>query len=340
MASNTKGPIYIGGLDRSGKTTMRAFLASHPNIAIPAVGSNMWTYFYDQFGDLANPTNFERCLDALLRYKHVRFLQPDVDRIRHEFWQGPHTYAHLFSLFLRHFAEREGKPRWGAQTGLIERYADELFAAYDGLKVIHMIRDPRDRYEASLALWPDGKGRAGGAVARWLYSTSLAERNLRRYPHDYKIVRFESLIHAPAQLLQEICEFLDEPFVPEMLAMPGAQKHRARLVGDRDLPPEACPLSPHYIGQYREKVPATEIAFIQRYAARRMRAYDYAPDPIPFSTAQWARFYLISLPDQWLRMVAWRTVETIQHNFARILGRKPGKRMIVEPPAMPAKGTR
>ena len=45
------GPIYIGGLDRCGKTTMRAFLVSHPNIAIPAVGSNMWTYFYGQFGD-------------------------------------------------------------------------------------------------------------------------------------------------------------------------------------------------------------------------------------------------------------------------------------------------
>ena len=44
-------PIYIGGLDRCGKTTMRAFLASHPRIAIPAVGSNMWTYFYGQYGD-------------------------------------------------------------------------------------------------------------------------------------------------------------------------------------------------------------------------------------------------------------------------------------------------
>ena len=26
--------------------------------------------------------------------------------------------------------------------------------------MIHMIRDPRDRYEASLALWPEGKMRA------------------------------------------------------------------------------------------------------------------------------------------------------------------------------------
>lgn len=337
MSVTEKGPIYIGGLDRSGKTTMRAFLASHPNIAIPAVGSNMWTYFYGQFGDLHQPANFERCMQALLRYKHVRFLKPDPERIGREFWRGPHTYAHLFSLFLIHFAEREGKARWGAQTGLIERYADELFAAYPGLKVIHMIRDPRDRYEASLARWPKGKGRAGGATARWIYSTDLAERNLNRYPDHYKIVRFESLIYSTDDVLREVCDFLNEPFVPEMLAMPGAQKHRDRLVGDREVAPDACPLSSKYIGQYRGKVPIPEIAFMQLYAGRRMRAYGYTLERLPYSGREWALFYLTALPNQWLRMFAWRSLETVQHKFARLVGRKPGKRMIVDSPIDSAK---
>ena len=138
-------PIFIGGLDRSGKTTLRAYLHSHPRIAIPAVGSNMWTYFYNQYGDLKDAGNFERCLSDMLKYKHVVFLEPDPDRIQREFWQGPPTYAHLFSLFLVHFAERENKPRWGVQTGLIERYADQIFSAYPGVKIIHMLRDPRGR---------------------------------------------------------------------------------------------------------------------------------------------------------------------------------------------------
>ena len=56
MQTNSR-PIFIGGLDRCGKTTLRAFLVSHPNISIPAVGSNMWTYFYGQFGDLSDPEN-------------------------------------------------------------------------------------------------------------------------------------------------------------------------------------------------------------------------------------------------------------------------------------------
>jgi hypothetical protein len=327
-----QGPIYIGGLDRSGKTTMRAFLASHPNIAIPDVGSNMWTYFYGQYGDLGQPENFENCLNDMLHYKHVRFLQPDADRIRQEFWQGAPTYGRLFSLFLVHYAERQGKPRWGAQTGLIERYADHLFAAYPNLKIVHMVRDLRDRYEASVALWPKGKLRAGGATARWLYSTKLAERHLRRYPDQYKIVRFESLIHQPEEILRDVCTFLGEEYVPEMLAMASAGKYRDKLLNGAALEPGQSPLSPKYIGYFRDKISKPEIAFMQLHAGHKMRQYGYKLEPLNFSPGDWLRFTFATWPNQFARMVIWRTTEAIQQNFPRLLGRKPGKRMIVDAP--------
>lgn len=326
-----RGPIYIGGPDRCGKTTMRAFLASHPNIAIPAVGSNMWTYFYGQYGNLGQVDNFERCLDDLLHYKHVRFLKPDPDRIRREFRQGSPTYARLFALFLIHYAEREGKPRWGAQTGLIERYADHLFSAYPGLKIIHMTRDPRDRYEASLALWPNGKGRVGGATARWLYSMGLAKRNQQRYPDQYKVVRFESMVARPEETLRDVCHFLNEEYRPEMLTMAGAPKHRNRLNQGADVGPMKAPVSTDFIGLYRQRIPRLEIAFMQLYAAREMLASDYVLEPIRFSIGDWVHFWLVDWPLNLGRMVAWRSWEAIQHNFPAVLGRKPGQRMRVSP---------
>jgi hypothetical protein len=326
------GPIFIGGLDRSGKTTMRAFLASHPSIAIPAVGSNMETYFYGRFGDLAKPKNLERCLAAMLRYKHVRFLDPDPVRIRKEFREGPPTYGRLFSLFLMHHAEREGKARWGAQTGLIERYADQLFEAYPGAKVVHMIRDPRDRYEASLALWPDGRGRAGGATARWRYSVGLAERNLGRYPAEYMVVRFEDLVASPAVVLRDVCRFLGEAFFPQMLAMPGAPKHRDMLAAGAGRATDDGPLSRDFVGRFRGRVPRREIAFIQLHAGRLMRAYGYPPDRLGLSAPEWARFTLIDWPDQLARMVLWRGREALQQRFPRIVGRRPATKMIVDAP--------
>lgn len=325
------GPIYIGGPDRCGKTTMRAFLASHSRIAIPAVGSNMWTYFYGQYGNLAARENFERCLHALLHYKHVHFLRPDAERIRTEFWQGEPTYARLFALFLTHFAERENKPRWGAQTGLIERYADHLFAAYPGAKIIHMVRDPRDRYEASLARWPDGKGRVGGAVARWVYSVRLAQRNLRKYPDRYKVVRFETMVTDPEETMREVCEFVGETFEPDLLTMTGAPKHRARMAKGLDDGAEGeIPVSRDFIGLYRQKIDPQEIAYMQLWAGKEMRAYGYEMDALGFSSWDWVQFTAKTLPLNVGRMAAWRSLEWIQHNFPGQLGRKPGRRMILD----------
>src|SRR4029453_8147005 len=99
----SKGPIFLAGADRSGTTLTYALLVSHPNIAMAHLGSNMWTFFYGQYGDLRHSDNFERCLAAMLRYKNVLLLNPDPDRIRKEFWQGQPTYARLFALLQWHY---------------------------------------------------------------------------------------------------------------------------------------------------------------------------------------------------------------------------------------------
>jgi hypothetical protein len=325
--TSARGPVYIGGLDRSGKTTMAAYLGSHPDIAIPAVGSNMWTYFYGQYGDLGTPGNLARCLDAMLRYKHVRFLDPDPDRIRREFAAGPPTYAHLFALFLMHYAERSGKPRWGAQTGLIERYADHLFAAYPGLRIVHMVRDPRDRYEASLARWPDGRGRAGGAVARWRYSTALAERHARRHPDGYLIIRFEDLVHETETTVRRVCAFVDAPYTARMLRMDAAPKLRHTLEAGGGSGTQL--LTPQYIGQYRERVPPAELTYIQLHLGRRMRAYGYACERSLLSPAERVRFAATDWPSQAVRQLAWRGAEELQQRLPQWFGRRPGARMDV-----------
>ncbi len=321
-----EGPVYVGGLDRSGKTTLSAFLSSHPRINIPNVGSNMWTYFYNGFGDLADDSNLDRCLNAMLTYKHVRFLDPDENRIRCEFAQGDRSYARLFSLFLRHHAQTAHKARWGAQTGLIERYADLLFDAYEGLTIVHMLRDPRDRYAESLRKWPDGKGRAGGATARWLYSTRLAEQHVQRYPGRYLIVRFEDLVVAPEETVRTVCTAIGEDFDPSMMSMSAAPKLAARI----GLGEEGPLLDEGHIGLYEDAVPEAELAYMQLHAGKCMRRHGYAPTELELDMRDRARFVGVDWPNQTARLLAWRGVEEAQQRFPRRFRRRPRPRMIVE----------
>jgi hypothetical protein len=308
---------------------MAAFLTSHPRIAIPPVGSNMETYFLNRFGDLGQPANLDRCLGAMLRYSHVRVLDPDLERIRARFADGPPSYERLFAAFLQDYADRLGKPRWGAQSGLIEAHADLLFASHEGAKVVHMVRDPRDRYEASLSMWPEGKGRAGGATARWRYSTRLAEQNRRRHPDGYLVVRFEDLVRSPERVVREVCAFLGEAFAPGMLTMEGALERRDRLAARSNGDLDEGFLSDAFIGRYRDRVSARELAFIQFHAGRRMQAFGYRPDDLGLSFADRVRFVLGDWPSQVARMTAWRVVEEARRRAPARVGRDPDVRTMV-----------
>ena len=161
-----RGPVYVAGLERSGTSLMFALLASHPQLAMTR-RTNLWTYFYKQYGDLSQQANFESCLRMMMRYKRLAVLQPDPDRIRHDFRQGPKTYAGLFEIIEQHFAERQGKPRWGDKSLNTERYAREIISSYPGARILHMIRDPRDRYASVITRWKVRRGGIGaGTLSR------------------------------------------------------------------------------------------------------------------------------------------------------------------------------
>jgi len=265
-----------------------------------------------------------------LHYKHVAFLKPDPDYVRSEFRQGQPSYPRLFAIFLESYCERQGKVRWGDQTTLNERYAEQILTAYPGSKMIQMVRDPRDRYEASLAMWPNGKGKVGGATARWRYSLDLAHKNLKNFPDRYLVVHFETLIYEPESTMQKVCEFLGEPYEPAMLLMNGSPTQRAKLVNGINDASINNLLSSDFIGQYRSKVSKVDVAFMQMYLKKDLAVNGYQLDTIQFTPRERARFIGLDLPLNLVRMISWQTLEKLQHNYPTVVGRKPGSRMIVK----------
>jgi hypothetical protein len=193
----------------------------------------------------------------------------------------------LFHLFHQQYAERQGKRRWGDQTELIEEYAAAIFAAYPSAQIIHMIRDPRDRFEALCARDLLERDRLGKATATWLYSEALARQNQYNFPGHYKVVRYESMVSQPEETLRDVCQFLGEEFVPAMLTMahePRFQQHTPYLLGE-------SPLSTRFVGRYRTGLFPREVAFIQAHTGALMNAYAYKPEPISLTTAEKLRFW-------------------------------------------------
>jgi Sulfotransferase family len=324
------GPIFVAGPDRTGTTLIYALLASHSRISMVR-RTNMWRYFDQRYGDLSVPDNFERCLRDMLRFKRLRHLRPNGPRIRNEFRQGEPSYGRLFALFHEHNAERVGRSRWGDKSLHTEHHADRVFAEYPSARIIHMTRDPRDRYASVRKRHDRDRPRLGGAMGRWLLSMRRARRNLSRHPDGYMILRYEDLVQDPAGTMARVCDFIGERFEPEMMNMAGAAEYREHGGNSSfgDVGSEA--ISTVGVGRFRAVLSASEIAFIQMLARTEMDALGYRRDPVELHDGERIRFYVGLMPVQLGRLVGWMTLATVGlHRGERIPPAKLHDELLVE----------
>ncbi len=315
----SSSPLFIAGPDRSGTTLLYALIASHPNISMVR-RTNYWRWFYGRYGNISNQENFDRLLDRMLRYKRIAPLNPDEDRIRKEFWQAEdQSYGRLFALFHEHNAERIGKTRWGDKSLHTEHYADEVFKEFPEAKIIHTIRDPRDRYTSVRKRFGGDNPRLGASTARWLESIFAARRNKKKYSSNYMILRFEDLVSDPEKICREVCDFIGEDYDPVMLSMEGAVRYKNSGGNSsfEKITPGAISTKP--VGRYKKILSGSEISFIQLFAGKIMKEFNYRLERTTLSGKEKARYYFWILPTHFMRMVGWLTLKYVYYkNHANV----------------------
>jgi hypothetical protein len=324
MRASVRGPVFVAGLERSGTSLMYALLASHPNIAMTR-RTNLWTHFYGQYGDLAHDANLDRCLDTMMRYRRLQVLHLDRTRLRRDFRSGARTYPRLFALIEEQYAERLGRPRWGDKSLNSERYTDVILAAYRGARIIHMVRDPRDRYASSKTRWQGRRGGAGAGTAEWLASARVALQNERRHPEQVRVIRYEDVATDPETALRGVCDFIGEPYAPEMLTFDGAPVFRDKGSNSSYGRRAAGAISPDSIGRFRTVLSTREIAFIQIVASDEMARLCYAPEAVRLRTPAQLQFVAGNLPLESCRLLAWRAREAVRDLRGRPV---PGYRLV------------
>jgi hypothetical protein len=302
MSGGLDGPVFVCGAERSGTSLVYALLASHPHLSMVR-RTNMWRWFYGKFGDLDDPANLDEALTALSRYKRLAPLNPDWDRIRRELEAGPRTYGRLFDLLHRHHAEDVGRPRWGDKSLHTEYFAAALFGEFPDARVIHMVRDPRDRYASIANRYDEPSKGIPSATGRWLASVRAGEENLERFPDRYLLVRFEDLLEDPEAVTSRLCAFIGEPFEPEMMQMSGAPEHETGNSSFGDIAPKSISTAP--IGRYRTALGPTDVAFIQTVASRPMRRLGYSLDHGELRGSARRQFAAVMLPRNAVRLAAW-----------------------------------
>lgn len=106
-----------------------------------------------------------------------------------------------------------GKTRYCEKTPGNIRHIDELFAFYGGrVRCINIFRDGRD---VVTSRHPEEPDQYWVPIRRWVQDVKFGLEAERK--GQVISIRYEDLVADPGATLRKVCEYLDEPFVPQLL---------------------------------------------------------------------------------------------------------------------------
>lgn len=275
LASNL---FFIIGTGRCGTTLLRSMLCAHPHIYVPPE-----THFFQRWdpqlpqygGDPISPDRLNAYLDDWFSSQNWVDQGLDREEVEASIRAGDGSARSIFLAIVKACGRQAGKWRIGEKTPIHGRYVKRIRALFPAAKFIHIFRDPRD-VTASLMRMPWAHGTVRDFARRWVkFINEQSEVKRRLGPDHYLTVQYEALVGSPSTHLRRICDFLDEPFDPAMLA----HEHSARAGFPVRFPDwqrattEA--VNSKSIGRFRQDLSPRQIACVERVVGSHMDRFGY-----------------------------------------------------------------
>jgi hypothetical protein len=271
-------PILVLGCPRSGTTLLRLMLNAHPRLAIPPETRFVLPVYFGRrrFGDLREAENRRKLAEFLTGKPALRFADHDTDpaATTAAIIDAPGTVGSALAAVFAQYAARFDKPRWGDKLPTYIEHVRPLLQMFPDAHLIHVIRDGRDcvgslkRQEWSKRSTPD-------AIGVWNRAVDYGNKARAWVPaSQWHEIRYEELVADPEVKLQELCRFLDEDFVDDMLepakvgasAMPSRKSFHGLLAGA---------VTTQSVGGWQKHLEPWEANLMHYVSGRRLRALGY-----------------------------------------------------------------
>lgn len=319
-----KPPFFIVGSGRSGTTLLQALINGHPSIAIPP-DSHLYDRIspvIDTYGDFALRANRERFVADLLDDAYIRrwHLHATPKQLASKAASADRTG--LVDALFTSYAEQRGATRWGDRTPDHIRCLEAVRADFPDAKLIHLVRDGRDRAVLRRRMiW--GPSTAYGIAHEWRDEMLMWSAFCKRHgTTNTLVVRYEDLVSTPRQIMQRIFAFLEETYVDTVALFAETPTTRPMSIAQSQSQLQlqsslAQEISTKKIGVYRRTLTRREVEIFEAVARDQLIAYGYLPE---FSTPRPATMLergASSIKDHalhWYRKLqhpyaAWRDVE-------------------------------
>lgn len=238
-------PVVLYGALRSGTTLLRLILDAHPDIRCPGERDFML--------DSLRPEGAGFVLDTdALRADRI-FLSSGLSVPKQT--EG----SAAFDSFL---AEERARHDKSHHCLVMHRKLDVLLEIRPDIRIIHLLRDPRDVARSSI-----GMGWAGNTwfgIDHWIETERAWETQMARLAESQVFtLQYETLLRAPEQVLGDLCEFIGTAYDPQMLSYSAGTTYE--------------PLDPVLAEQWRTKQTEQEVADVEFKIGRLLTDRGYQP---------------------------------------------------------------
>lgn len=304
--SLSEHPFFVIGVHRSGTTLLRYMLSSSPRIYIPPESDFIPRFFLKTPTDLLDRQAVEKTLGIIFnRYRFAKEWEGDRPEAG-SFYAAmePKTPAGFLDLLYRSYAKQKGAARWGDKTPIYSSYINLIHQIFPQAKFIHIIRDGRDVALSMLDKWGDKEIHVDiyFTARNWVRRIRQAQASGERLGSGlYYELSYESLVASPEIELRSICEFLEEPFVEQMVAHHRQARQQIESGSFHD--PVRQPANKSRIGRWQEEMSAADLRLFEQVAGSLLTelGYDTAAKG-GMSVTEKSRFQLLHLKYETLQI--------------------------------------
>lgn len=209
-----KPPVFIVGCPRSGTSYLYHLLLSAGGFAQYRTQMNVFDVLEPIYGDLGAPRNKARMMNRWLQSKAFTASGLEAEEIRDKVLSDCRSTGDFLRIVMEEVARQQGVDRWIDSTPTNIPHLLRIKKDFPDARIVHIIRDGRD-----VALSLDKRGwsrplpwdRDKGLLAAGLYWEWIVRKGRElgvALQSDYFEVRYEELVHQPAQTLERLAVFL------------------------------------------------------------------------------------------------------------------------------------
>lgn len=282
MMTKDNSPFFIIGPPRSGTTLIVQMLNRHSRIFIPPE-----THFFSfvngfisrekiEERKIIQPEVLRSIVEGYVNGRMFRFLDIEGDTVKPVLLKNASNYGDIFENLMNYLLKRSGKHRWGEKTPRHLRHVDKIKRYFPGAKFILLVRDGRATIKSHYS-HPGWFHNIVFFSKEWLRDAKAMLDIIDSVESDkFFILRYESLLENPEDVVRKLMKFLGETYEESMLVPVDDNENGYQFYTRPWMVKSSMGIDHRRADSWREELAPAQIKLIERLTCKELMALGYS----------------------------------------------------------------